>query len=198
MATDIKKIIKNLLEFYDFTDKTIITVGAGGGQLVDYGYTSKKVFAIDQDEKALKALSENLVKKELDTKFTLIHSDFLKTSLKADVVMFEFCLHEMRDVEEAIRHAQTMAPDILISDHWPGSEWAHIVDETEKVNRSWKEIEKFPVRKIVRYDAVQYFKNYQEIYQKVAVQGINSIERIKNFKDSLDINIPMLYGFALI
>jgi len=53
MATDINKILKNLYEFYDLADHTIITVGAGGGQLIGYGNKAKKVLAIDYDREAL-------------------------------------------------------------------------------------------------------------------------------------------------
>jgi hypothetical protein len=34
MATDLNLIITNLLAFYDFTNKTIVSVGAGGGQRI--------------------------------------------------------------------------------------------------------------------------------------------------------------------
>ena len=54
---------------------------------------------------------------------------------RGDVVMFEFCLHEMKDPVAAINHALTMAPTVLITDHWSGSEWAYVVDEEEKVIR---------------------------------------------------------------
>ncbi|HEX7492623.1 MAG TPA: hypothetical protein VF346_00250, partial [Bacteroidales bacterium] len=66
MATDIKKIINNLLEFYDFSSRTIITVGAGGGQLIEYGRISKKVLAIDFDKESLQKLKDNLIRSGLD------------------------------------------------------------------------------------------------------------------------------------
>lgn len=198
MAADIKKIIKNLLDFYEFENKAIITVGAGGGQLIEYGRISKEVYAIDNDEEALYKLKDNLLKSGLDNKFNIIHSDFYLTNLQGDVVMFEFCLHEMTDPAAAIKHAMTMAPDILITDHWPGSEWAYFVDEEEKVVNSWSAIKSFDLKKIQSYDTIQYFNNYDEIYQKVKMQGENSINRIKDFKDKNNFTIPMSYGFALI
>jgi len=198
MATDIKKIIENLLEFCDFNNRTIITVGAGGGQLIEYGRISKMVVAIDYDEEALNKLKENLLKSGLDNKFELIHSDFYLSNFKGDAVLFEFCLHEMQDPETALKHALTMAPDVLILDHWPGSEWAFIGDEEEKIVKSWKALELFHIKKVQKYDTVQSFNDYEEIYQKVKVQGETSIKRINDFKDKKNFTIPMSYGFALI
>jgi predicted RNA methylase len=198
MAADIKKILENLFEFYDFKNQTIISVGAGGGQFIEYGHASKQVIAIDNDEEALSRLENSLQKSQLLEKFTLINSDFYLVNSKADVVMFEFCLHEMKNPEAAIHHALTMAPNILINDHWPNSEWAYIVDEKEKVINSWEAIKRFNFKKIQRYDTVQFFHNYEELFQKVKVQGKNSINRIIQYKDKKDFTIPMSYGFALI
>lgn len=43
MATDVNLIIKNLLEFYDFNQKVIVSVGAGGGQFVEYTEDAKNI-----------------------------------------------------------------------------------------------------------------------------------------------------------
>lgn len=198
MATDINKILENLFEFYDFNNQTIISVGAGGGQFIEYGRTSKHVIAIDNDKEALSHLESSLHKSQLLDKFTLIHSDFYHVNRKVDVVMFEFCLHEMINPEAAINHALTMAPKILINDHWPNSEWAYIVDEQEKVLNSWEALNKFNLRKIQRFDTVQLFADYEELFLKVKVQGENSINRIKQYIGKKNFTIPMSYGFALI
>lgn len=198
MAIDINKVIANLLEFDGFDNQTIISVGSGGGQFIEYGRYSRQVIAIDNDEEALKKLETALYKSGLADKFTLIHSDFHEVTKKGDIVFFEFCLHEMKDTEAAIKHALTLAPAILISDHWPGSEWAFIVDEKEKVKNSWEAIKKFRLKKIQRYDTVQFFHDYEELYLKVKGQGENSIKRISKYKDKKDFTIPMSYGFALI
>ena len=108
MATDIKRLINNLLEFYDFENKAILSVGAGGGQLIEYGRHAKHVTAIDNDKAALDKLKQNLIASGLDDKFTLVHSDFYAADFKADLLLFEFCLHEMEDPEAAIRRALTM------------------------------------------------------------------------------------------
>ena len=104
----------------------------------------------------------------------------------------------MSDPQAAIEHAQTMAPDILITDHWPNSEWAFYVDEEVKVRRSWLAIEQFNVKMVEKFDTIQVFKDYEEIYQKVKVQGEKSIKRIEHFKNKTNFTIPMSYGFALI
>ncbi len=198
MATDIKKILENLFEFYDFSDKTIISVGAGGGQFIEYGYVAKQVIAVDNDKEALNQLAGNLQKSGLTEKFRLVHSDFNHVQEKGDVVMFEFCLHEMKDSEAAIIHALTMAPEVLITDHWPGSEWAYFVDEREKVMNSWSAINRFTLKRTQRYDTIQLFHNFDELFQKVKVQGDTAIIRIKQFQDQKEITIAMSYGFALI
>lgn len=198
MATDIKKIIENLLEFYSFNNKVIISVGAGGGQFIDYGNASKQVIAVDNDKEALDRLENSLRKSQLLDKFTLVNEDFYSVDMKGDVVMFEFCLHEMKDPETAIDHALILAPDILVIDHWPDSEWAYIVDEKEKVANSWEALKRYNFRKIRRYDTFQHFNDYEELFQKVKIQGENSISRISQYKNKLDFTIPMSYGFALI
>ncbi len=198
MATDINKIISNLLGFYEFNNRTIVTVGAGGGQLIEYGRVSKYVIALDYDREALDKLKVNLIKSGLEDKFELIHSDFNLSVVQGDVVMFEFCLHEMEDPEIALKHALTMATEIIILDHWPDSEWAFFGDEDQKIVKSWKALELFPVKKIQKFDTVQFFHDYEELYQKVKAQGEVSISRITGFQGNTNFSIPMSYGIALI
>lgn len=198
MATDIKKIISNLFEFYNFKDQTILSVGAGGGQFIEYGRSAGKVIAVDNDSQALESLSLRLKEFQLSEKFTLICSDFCSINLEADVVMFEFCLHEMTNPTVAIEHALTLAPNVLIVDHWIDSEWAFIVDEEEKVAKSWTGINRFDLRKVQSFNSSQYFNNYEELYSRVKSQGDNSINRIAKYRGKVDIIIPMSYGFALI
>jgi len=198
MATDIKKLIDNLLAFYDFTDRVVVSVGAGGGQFVEYGRAARSVFAVDQDLSALEKLRESLAAAGLDDKFKIIHSDFLRTDLKADVVVFEFCLHEIDDPPAAVRHAKAMAPEVLILDHAPGSDWSHIAAEDEKVARLWSGFSMSAFRKVRTYDATQSFGDYEELRQKVKGQGELSLARIQKFQGEREIVIPMTYRFALI
>lgn len=194
MATDIKKLIGNLTAFYDFAGKTIISVGAGGGQLIEYGRNAKKVYAVDNDLSAIKRLEENLTKSGLSDKFETIHSDFYDVKIKCDVVIFEFCLHEMVDPEKAILHAKSLGENVVVIDHWTESDWAYYVDEKEKVFASWGAINKFKSIKKEVHESVQIFADYEELYQKVKIMGEVSISRIAPFKEQVNLTIPMSYG----
>ncbi len=52
MAVDIPAILKNILAFTDFTDKTVIAVG---GQFAEYGKKARRIIAIDSNPQALAA-----------------------------------------------------------------------------------------------------------------------------------------------
>ena len=188
----------NLLDFYDFNNKIILAIGAGGGQIIEYGFKARKIIAIDNNEEAIKKLHNKLLQTGLGEKFSLIHSDFLQTTLTGDLVFFEFCLHEMIDPRIAIEHAFKLAPEILIADHCPGSEWSFVTDEDEKISKSWNELGLYTIKTIRRYNAFQFFTDYDELFQKVKDQGMNSTNRIKRYKNKKDISISMQYGFALI
>ncbi|MCJ7587638.1 MAG: hypothetical protein MUQ00_07040 [Candidatus Aminicenantes bacterium] len=124
MATDYGKIVEDLLAFYDFRDKTVVAVGAGGGQLIEYGRPARKVIAVDNDALALGKLREKLKAAALEDKFTPVLCDFNRAAMTGDAVLFEFCLHELPDAAAALRHAKYLAPDVVIFDHGPGSDWA--------------------------------------------------------------------------
>jgi 16S rRNA G966 N2-methylase RsmD len=198
MATEIQRIIDNLLAVYDFSGRTIIVVGGGGGQFIEYGRRALQVLALDSDAEAIRMLRENLKKAGLEERFTPILGDFFKAGLKGDAVLFEFCLHEMSDPKAAVRHAQAMVSDIIILDHWPGSEWSYYTAESEKVEASWAALESFPLREKKKYDAGHFFNNYDELYQKVKRQGDPSLARIEKFRSKTNISIPLSYGIALI
>lgn len=198
MVKDINKIIQNLLDFYDFRGKTIVSVGAGGGQFVAYARSAKHVIAIDNDKYALERLRVNISKLGLSDKFTLVHADFNNIEEKGDVVLFEFCLHEMSEPERMIEYAYGIADDIVIADHGINSEWAYIADEKDKAEYSWADVEKFSIEKKVTHETEQLFGNYDELYDKVKIQGENSIERINKYIYDINITIPMSYTFALL
>ncbi len=198
MAADIKAIIANLLSFYNFYNKIIISVGAGGGQFIEYARFAQKVYAVDNDIDALVRLNDNLIKTCLADKFTLIHNEFEQVNLVGDVVLFEFCLHEMEDAEASINQALTMAPVVVICDHSPNSEWAFCVGEEQKVANSWNAVEKFNLKRHQEYDSFQRFADYGELYQKVKGQGDEVIKRISKFANQTCFEIPMSYGFVLI
>jgi len=198
MATDVQKIIENLLAVYDFSGRTMIVVGGGGGQFVEYGRSARQVLALDNDAEAIRKLRENLKKAGLEDRFTPILGDFFEARLQGDGVLFEFCLHEMPDPKAAIQHARTMAPDIIIIDHWPDSEWSYYTAEDQKVAGSWAALKSFSLRKKKKYDAVHFFRDYDELYQKLKDLGALSLARIEKFRSQKDISIPVRYGIAVI
>jgi len=198
MATDIAKVIENLLAFHNFADQQIISVGAGGGQFIAYGHIAAHVLAVDNDRQALKLLKQRLEQTQLSHKFTLRHACFMEMKTKADLVLFEFSLHEMENPSNALSHALSLAPKVLVADHYPGSEWAFVVDEKEKVETAWQAIQRFEVLKMMNYQSEQRFGTYDELYQKVSGQGERSLMRIRLYKEKQDFIIPMQYGFALL
>jgi len=198
MIKDISEIINNLLSFYDFSNKTIVSVGAGGGQFISYAKVAHHVIAIDNDKAALDRLNENISNSGLTEKFTLIHSNFSDVNVEGDVVLFEFCLHEMENPQLMLQHAKAVANNVIIADHGVNSQWAFIADETAKAENSWAQVLNNHIQKIVTHKAEQYFSSYNQLYEKVKVQGMNSIDRIGKFKECSNIVIPMEYTFALI
>ena len=200
MAADYDLMIRNLLAFYDFKDKTMVCIGAGGGQLIGYSKAPKKIIAIDQDAGALEQLRLAVARNNITDKFKLIHGDFLTMDLPVhgDVVLFEFCLHEMTDAAVALTRAGKLADDVVVFDHGLKSQWAYYVVEEEKVRVSWQAVKRFKVSKHHVYEAEQKFKDYDEILTKVKPQGEIAIQRIEKFKSKIDITIPFTYELALV
>ena len=199
MATDIKKLLSNLQRFYEFTGKTIISVGAGGGQLAEYARAAKQVYAIDNDLKAIEMLKNRLEPdKELKQKFTVVHANFYDIDIQADVVFFEFSLHEMAKPKRAIRKARKLAPEVLVADHGPCSEWAWIINEAGKVATIWSVFEKSKLKRLQAHETIQVFSDYTELFNKVSVQGNVAVQRIEKYREMKPITIPMQYGFAII
>jgi SAM-dependent methyltransferase len=198
MATDIGAIERNLQSFYDFRDKSVIHVGAGGGQLIGYASITRSVLAVDIDSGAASRLEESVREKGLEHLFTIEVADILSISPEADVVFFELCLHEMPDPGKALKHAHALASNILIIDHHPDSPWAWYVCEEKKAGRSWNEVRKFNIAREASYAAEQHFDNYSDLLTKVEVMGETAIERIADFVDTSNIIIKMQYTIALI
>lgn len=198
MATDVGLVVRNLLEFYPFAGKTVVSVGAGGGQLVEYGRDAREVVAVDDDAEALRRLGDVLAVKGLADRFGLIRSDFLEVSARGDVVLFEFSLHEMPDPSKALAHAKSLAPDVVVLDHAPGSEWAWHVVEEEKVKRSAEAMQRLGVRAERLFRGEQRFADHAELFAKVSGQGPLAVERAESFRGATGIVIPFSYGAALI
>ncbi len=198
MSADVGLILQRLLAFYDFSGKSALAVGAGGGQLAGYARPMHKVLAVDRDLAAMQQLKESAVRMGLQDRFEYWAGDFLDCDRYGDVVLFEFCLHEMADPAKALTKAATLAPEIVVIDHAPGSQWSYFAAEDEIVKRSWHAVGKLPVARQRSYVAEQRFNNYGELFEKVKAQGRESIRRIERFREQKNITIPMTYALALI
>lgn len=198
MATDIEAVERNLTSFYDFKDKAVVHVGAGGGQLIGYSEVARSVLAVDIDEEAASQLDEAVRGKGLAQKFEIQVADILSVSAEADVVYFELCLHEMPDPEKALKHAQSLAPEIVIIDHHPDSRWAWYILESDKARRSWDAVRKFDVIQEKSYDAEQHFPDYTSLLSKVEVMGDQAVARISEFIGKSEIIIEMKYSIAVL
>jgi len=191
LAADYGQMTENLRCFYDFTDKIVLFVGAGGRQLLDLSIRTRKVIAIDENVQSLSELkSKNSVE--------VVGSRFEDVALRGDVVYFEFCLHEMDDPGKALCHARTLAPDIVVYDHAPGSEWVFYGDEEEEVRRSAEAMERFGVRRRETLRTEQRFRDHAELLAKVSPQGAIAIQRAQRFAGAMNIVIPMSYELALL
>ena len=195
---NIEAIINNLKEFYSLKDKIITHVGIGGGILVGYTKDAREVIATDNNAEILKPLTEKLIHVKLEKKFTIILTDYNKFTVSTDTTFFEFCMHEMENPYDTVLQAKGLSSTVLIADHGINSEWAYYTCETEKIENSWKEIEKFKIIKRERFEEYQIFNSYEEIYNKLSVLGEESIGRIKEFEGKTDFKIRMPYEICLI
>lgn len=198
MAVDTARIVLDLLAFHDFTDRLVIAVGAGGGQLAEYGRVARQVLAVDCDAAALAPLAARVRQLGLEDRFVLRHADLLAVGDSADVVLFEFSLHEMPDPGVALDHAMRLAPAVVVLDHSPGSPWAYHVVEEDKVTAAWRAVmERRPSR--VRHHRLPHrFSSHRQLLERVSPQGEEAIRRASRFRDQTDITIPVGYGLALL
>lgn len=198
MPADYKKMVADLLDFTDLKAKTVLDVGGGGGQLSEFGRAAGRVLALDVDPAALERLRANLRAAGLEDRFDLVLGDFFTIDLKADLVLFEFSLHEMLDPAAAVERARSMAPEVVVFDHWPGSPWSFIGAEEDKVAASWASLGRFPARKTRLYETHQVFSGFGQLRERIKDQGPASLARIARFEGRTDIRIPMPYGLVLI
>jgi predicted RNA methylase len=198
MATDIQVVLNNLTRFYDFSGKRVLHIGAGGGQFLLNPEIPEEIIAVDNDPAAVRALNKTIKQKNLEGRVKVLKKDFYDLRLEADTVFFEFCLHEMRDPLAALKHAGSLAENVVIMDHCQDSQWAWFVCETEKAAAAWKAAEACGIKEHRRFDTLQHFGNYQELHDKVKVMGKESIRRISRLRDQTNITIPMAYQIGLI
>ena len=198
LPTDYAKLTENLSRFYDFTDKVVLFIGAAGRQLLDPATRTQKLIAIDKDVEALQELKMQIGAKGLQDSVEVVGASFEEVTSPGEVVYFEFCLHEMEDPEKALIHAKSLAPDIVVYDHSPGSKWIYYGAEEDKVSRSSAVMQRFGIRRRQTFQAEQRFGNYTELLAKVRPQGPLAIERAQRFAGATDIVIPMSYELNLL
>ena len=198
MATDIAAIVRHLEDFYSFEGKTVLHVGAGGGQFIGYAVHATRVVGVDPDADAVDRLKAAIREAGLQDRFQALQADLMTVTEKADVVLFEFCLHEIADPAAALRHARSLAPQVLIVDPAPGSQWAWYCGEEEKVVRSWAAVEQFPPALAARFLGRQSFHDYGELAAKIGMLGEPTLTRIAEFRDRTDFEIAMPYRMALL
>ncbi len=198
MATDIEVVLSNLTEFFDFGDKTVVHVGAGGGQFIRYAVRARHVVAVDPDPAAIERLRLAVNAAQLDGTFTVRLEVFEKVGDSADVVLFEFCLHEMDDPDAMLRHARRIAPETVVIDHAPDSRWAWYTAETEKAARSWAAVERAGIRRERCCSGLQRFADGIELLEKVRSQGEPAVSRALKHAGTDPIEIEMTYRVALL
>ena len=198
MATDIAKVIANLASCYDCSNKSVVHVGAGGGQFIGYASDARHVVAVDPDAAALEPLRAAIGRLGLGDRFTVRQSRFESLTGDADVVFFEFCLHEMDDPDAALRHARTLAPDTLIIDHAPESRWAWHTAETEKAARSWAAVERAGVSASRVFVGRQLFADVDALVARIASLGEPAVSRARTLASATTIDIEMIYRVALL
>jgi hypothetical protein len=128
----------------------------------------------------------------------VVASNFEDVTLSADVVYFEFCLHEMDDPLQSLTHAHALAPDLVVYDHAPGSEWIFYGAEDDNVVACGAAMERFGVRRRQAFHATQRFHDCAELLARMAGQGDLAIRRVQRFAGATDIAIPMDYEAVLL
>ncbi|HWO29175.1 MAG TPA: hypothetical protein VNO32_10300 [Candidatus Acidoferrum sp.] len=198
MVIDTRKLTRNLQQWYDFSNKTVLFVGAGGRQLFDPAIKTKKLIAIDKDLEALAQLKQSLSTPHPQNPLEVLASNFADVILPGEVVYFEFCLHEMDDPYEALTHAHTLAPDVVVLDHSPESPWAFYAAEEEKVRCSAQAMQNYGIRRRATFRTNQLFADHAELFAKVAAQGTVAVQRAQSFQNMRNITIPMNYEIVLL
>lgn len=198
MATDLAHILSNLLAFYSFTQEVVVSVGAGGGQLAEYGRAAKKVIAVDIDGVALQRLKERLPAVQWSEKFVFVEDDFCRAALSGDTVLFEFSLHEFPDPARALARAREVAKRTVVIDHAPGSEWSRYTLDDEKVLRSWRAVEALRPVRSQDFSALQTFRHYAELWEKVKPLGEAVLPVIAPYREKTNFSFAMPYRLALL
>jgi hypothetical protein len=198
LPTDLGRILTHLTAFYDFRDKVVVHVGAGGGQLLGYAPLTRRVVAIDRDPAALQRLHEKIATDSLEAKVAVMRGDIEDLTVAGDVVLLEFCLHEMRDPGTILRHTRALAPEVVVIDHRPDSRWVWYANEAEDMARAWEAVAAAGVEREQTFHALQRFEAYRDLVARFAGLGEEALKRIRELEYEAPIEIAMPYGIALV
>ena len=198
MGADLEAMLGSLAGFYDFTDKVVLWVGAGGGQLLEAVRAARQVIAIDQDEDALRSMAALARKLGLGGRVTTLHARWEDVRVTGDVVYFEFCLHEMADPEAALAHARTLAPEVLVFDHAAESEWAHCTGEGDLVRRSAAALAKSRVGRRQEWLGEQRYADYAELWGRVSRDPRTREGDLAAYRGQREISISMACFLATV
>jgi len=198
LAADYQLLTKKLGEFYDFAGKVVLLVGAGHGQLLDPSIEIRNLIAVDKDRDALKEFEKKIAADGRQRSVEVIHSEFEKVTSRADVVYFEFCLHEMADPFFSLEHAKTLAPEVVVFDHSPAAEWVFYGAEEDQVRRSSLAMKDFGIRRHSSFVTAQRFGDYSELVSKMSAQGPLAFQRIERYSGATNFVIPMICELALL
>ncbi len=198
MVVDRDLLTANLTEFYDFRGKSVLYVGAGRGQLLPPASGVKSVVAIDRDGKSLQGFRSEAKSKWAGIPVRFIPRKFETVDARGDVVYFEFCMHLMEDPWYALKHALSLAPDIVVMDHLPGSKWVYYWAGEEAVLRSTGAVESFGVRRRKEFTTEQKFEDWKALAARLAEEGEESRRRVLELKGAKDIRMRMDYGLFLL
>jgi hypothetical protein len=198
MATELGLIDRHLREFYDFTGKSVITIGAGGGGILEHARNARFVVAVDKDVTALDRLIQRVRECGLASRFFMFRGDMTSVHFTSDVVLFEFSLHEISASRRALEHARQLAPEIVVMDHAPGSPWSWFAGQERGVEHCWAAVPPAAVRRQQHVEGFQRFADFTEVQTRLMQQGPTSQARIAAFRGMTPIVISMPYRLALL
>lgn len=193
MAMDLQRLFANLRGLLPLDGCHLLSVGSGGGQMAPMYANTARVDAVDVDPEALARLRIACEGLGFGDRLHTHACDFLAWREPADVVLFEFCLHEMPDPGAALAHARSLAPVVGVYDHAPESDWAFSVVEDDKVARSTAALEAANPCVLKFFEGLQAFPDHATLVAKVGCQGPLALARAESYRNTTDIVIPMRY-----
>ena len=159
---------------------------------------ASSILAVDSDGDAVQRLREAVALRSWHVPPTVVHADFLDVRARADVVFFEFCLHEMDDPDRVLAHARTLAPELCIIDHAPDSPWTWYATESDKAARSWAAAERAGIVRMETHTTPQRFATHADLVAKVGVMGEEAVARAAAFAGRTGFSIEMRYRLAVV